>query len=102
MPLVADALDSLAGTSVFSMLDLKSGFWKIQMHPNSRQKTAFATHNGFCEFLTMLFGLSNSGASFQRLNYRSHFERLRISFAMIYVDDIIIFSKSVDEHLLHL
>ena len=72
------------------------------MHPNSRQKTAFATHNGSCEFLTMLFGLSNSGASFQRLNYRSHFERLRISFAMIYVDDIIIFSKSVDEHLFHL
>ena len=67
MPLVADALDSLAGTSLFSCLYLKSGFWQIQMHSGSREKTAFATHNGLYEFLTMPFGLSNSGASFQRL-----------------------------------
>ena len=67
MPLVADALDYLAGPSLFSCLDLKSGFWQIRMHSGSRKKTAFATHNGLYEFLTMPFGLSNSGASFQRL-----------------------------------
>ena len=47
VPLVADALYSLAGTSVFSTLDLKSGFGQIQMHPNSREKITFATHNCF-------------------------------------------------------
>ena len=101
MPLVADALDSLAGASVFSVLDLKSGFWQIQMQKESQQKTAFSTHNGLYEFLTMPFGLVNSGASFQRL--MGHILRgLEYRFALIYIDDIIIFSKSVDEHLDHL
>ena len=67
MPLVADALDSLAGASVFSTLDSKSGFWQVQMYQDSQQKTAFATHNGLYEFLTIPFALVNSGASFQRL-----------------------------------
>ena len=66
-----------------------------------RNKTAFATHNGLYEFLTMPFGLVNSGASFQRL--MGHILRgLEYRFALIYIDDIIIFSKSVDEHLDHL
>ena len=101
MPLVADALYSLAGTSLFSCLDLKSGFWQIHMHSGSREKTAFATHNGLNEFLTMPFGLSNSGASFQRL--MGHILRgFEYRFTLIYIDDIIIFSKSVEEHLSHL
>ena len=101
MPLVADALDSLAGASVFSTLDLKSGFWQIRMQQDSQQKTAFATYNGLYEFLTRPFGLVNSGASFQRL--MGHILRgLEYCFALIYIDDIIIFSKFVDEHLVHL
>ena len=67
MPLVPDALDSLAGASVFSTLDSKSGFWQIQMYQDSQKKTAFATHNGIYEFLAIPFALVNSGASFQRL-----------------------------------
>ena len=68
---------------------------------DSQQKTAFTTHNGLYEFLTMPFGLVNSGASFQRL--MGHILRgLEYRFALIYIDDIIIFSKSVDEHLVHL
>ena len=61
---------------------------------------AFATHNGLYELLTMPFGLVNSGASFQRL--MGHILRgLEYRFALIYIDDIIIFSKSIDEHLVH-
>ena len=101
MPLVANVLDSLADASVFSTLDLKSGFWQIQMQQDSQQKTAFATHNGLYEFLTRPFGLVNSGASFQRL--MAHILRgLEYWFAFIYIDYIIIFFKSVDEHLVHL
>ena len=70
------------------------------MQENSKQKTAFATHNGLYEFLTMSFGLVNSGASFQRL--KGHILRgLEYRFSLIYIDDIIIFSMSVDEHLDH-
>ena len=99
-PLVSDIRDALSGTKYFSTLDLKSGYWQIEMHPESREKTAFVTHNGL-EFSVMPFGLTNSGASFQRL--MGHILRgLEYRFALLYVDDIVIFSKSIDEHLTHL
>ena len=101
MPLVADTLDALSGTQYFSTLDLKSGYWQIELHPSAREKTAFVTHNGLYEFLVMPFGLTNSGASFNRL--MGHILRgLEYRFALIYIDDIIIFSRSVEEHLVHL
>ena len=101
MPLVADTLDALSGTQFFTTYDLKSGYWPIQLHPSAREKTAFVTHNGLYEFLVMPFGLTNSGASFQRL--MGHILRgLEYRFALIYIDDIIIFSESVEEHLAHL
>ena len=71
------------------------------MDPSSREKTVFVTHNGLYEFLVMPFGLTNSRASFTRL--MGHILRgLEYRFALIYIDDIIIFSKSVEEHLAHL
>ncbi|KAL9979865.1 hypothetical protein ACROYT_G017589 [Oculina patagonica] len=101
MPLVADTLDALSGTQYFTTLDLKSGYWQIELHPSAQEKSAFVTHNGLYEFLVMPFGLTNSGASFQRL--MGHILRgLEYRFALIYIDDIIIFSKSVEEHLAHL
>ena len=101
MPLVSDTLDALSGTKYFSTLDLKSGYWQIEMHPESREKTAFVTHNGLYEFNVMPFGLTISGASFQRL--MGHILRgLEYRFALIYIDDNIIFPKSIDEHLTHL
>ena len=100
-PLLSDTLDALNGTKYFSTLDLKSGYWQIEMHPESREKTAFVTHNGLYEFNVMPFGLTNSGASFQRR--MGHILRgLEYRFALIYIDDIVIFSKSFEEHLTHL
>jgi len=101
MPLFSDTLDALSGTQYFSTLDLKSGYWQIELYPSAREKTAFVTHNGLYEFLVMPFGLTNSGASFQRI-MRHILRSLEYRYALIYVDDIIIFSKSVDEHLAHL
>ena len=101
MPLVSDTLDALNGTKYFSTLDLKLGYWQIEIHPECREKTAFVTHNGLYEFNVMPFGLTNSGASFQRL-MGLILRRLESRFALIYVDDIVMFSKSIERHLTHL
>ena len=101
MPLVSGTLDALSGTKYFSTLDLKSGYWEIEVHPQSREKTAFVSHNSLYEFNVMPFGLTNSGASFQRL--MGHVPQgLEYRFALIYINDVTIFSKSIDEHLTHL
>ena len=98
--MIADTLDSLSGTSVYSTLDVKSGYWQIELHFSAQEKSAFVTHNGLYDFLVMPFGLTNSGASFQRL--MGHILRgLGYRFALIYIDHIIIFSRSVEEHLVH-
>ena len=66
MLLVVETLDALSGTQYFSTLDLKSGYWQIEMDPSSRGKTSFVTHNGLYEFLAMPFGLTNSGDKSQK------------------------------------
>jgi len=80
---------------------LMSGYWQIELHPSAREKTAFVTHNGLFEFLVLPFGLTNAPSSFQRL--MGHVLRgLEYRYTLIYIDDIIIFSKTVEEHLVHL
>jgi hypothetical protein len=101
LPRISDLIDSLSGRScIFSTLDLLSGFWQIRVHPKDRAKTAFSTEFGHWEFNSMPFGLSNSPASFQRL-MDVVLRDLR-AFALCYIDDIIVFSASFDEHLDHL
>ena len=67
LPQIDDLLDQLDKAKYFSTLDLASGFWQVRVHPNSREKTAFITHQGLYQFNIMPFGLRNAPAVFQRL-----------------------------------
>ena len=67
LPRIDDLLDQLGKAKYFSTLDLASGYWQVQLHPDSRAKSAFVTHQGLYEFRVMPFGLKNDPAVFQRL-----------------------------------
>ena len=82
---------------IFSILDGKRGYWQIRVHPSSCEKTAFVTRDGLHEFRVMLFGLCNAPATFQRW-----MQRVLSGFCNVYIDDILVFSGSVDEHIDHL
>ena len=95
LPRVDDILDTLSGTKFFTSLDLASGYWKID---DARVKSAFATCNGLYEFVRMPFGLCNAPATFQRI-MQVVLAGLEGSGVFVYLDDILIASKSFDEHL---
>ena len=67
LPRIDDALDALNGTRYFSTMDLMSGYWQVEMDPESREHTAFTTYGGLYEFLVMPFGLTNAPSTHQRL-----------------------------------
>nr|VZI36390.1 unnamed protein product [Spirometra erinaceieuropaei] len=67
LPGIDATLDTLAGNTVFSTLDLASGYWQVEVRPTDREKTAFALPSGLYEFETMTFGLANAPSTFQRL-----------------------------------
>jgi len=100
MPRIEEMFESIGAAAVITTLDLAKGYWQIPMEASSREKTAFTTPFGLFEFQVMPFGLHNAPATFQRLmNYVLRDCR---EFAMAYIDDIVIFSRSWEEHLRHL
>ena len=101
IPRIDDTLDSLSGACWFTTLDLASGYWQVQMEDSDKEKTAFATPFGLYQFRVMPFGLCNAPATFQRL-MELVLRGLHWTTCLIYLDDIIIFSKPADEHLHHL
>ena len=102
LPQIQEALESLVDTSHFSCLDLKSRFWQIRMDEASRQYTAFTVGNlGFFECNRMPFGLCNVPATFQWLMQNCMGE-LNFVYCLIYLDDLIVFSWTAEEHLHHL
>ena len=102
LPQIQEVLESLVGASHFSCLDLKSGFWQIRMDEASRQYTAFTVGNlGFFKCNRMPFGLCNALATFQWLMQNCMGE-LNFIYCLIYLDDLIVFSQTAEEHIHHL
>nr|VZI23315.1 unnamed protein product [Spirometra erinaceieuropaei] len=97
LPRLDDTLDALGNAAWFSTLDLKSGYWQVEIHPDDRHKTAFTVPQGLYEVQTLPFGLCNAAATFQRLMYRV-LQPLIPDKCLVYLDDIIVFGRSIDEH----
>ena len=100
LPKVQDLLDQLQGANVFSKVDLKTGYYQLRMDPLDEVKTAFATRYGTYQWRVLPLGLCNAPATFQRLMDKA-FRTALGKFAFVYLDDVIIFSRSESEHLQH-
>ncbi|CAF4897831.1 unnamed protein product [Rotaria sp. Silwood1] len=100
LPRIDDIIDRLAGSKFYSVFDLKQGYWQVPIAEHDKKKTAFVTTDGLFEFNVMSFGLSNAGATFQRL-INSILSSLRWDIALVYLDDIIVYSPSFHTHLQH-
>lgn len=98
IPNIDDLFDKLGKCNYFTTLDLAKGFHQIEVDPRDRMKTAFSTTNGHYEFTRMPFGLKNAPATFQRL-INHVLKDLINKICVVYLDDILIFSTSLQEHL---
>ncbi|GBG59253.1 hypothetical protein CBR_g32269 [Chara braunii] len=101
LPRIDDLLQRLGGAKYFSKLDLKAGYHQLEIHPRDRYKTAFKTQYGHFEWVVMQFGLTNAPATFQAamtIEFRDMLDR----FVLIYLDDILVYSRTLDEHIVHL
>ena len=99
IPRIEDSLHLLVGSKYFTKLDLKAGYWQVELREEDKAKTAFQVGNiGFYECNRMPFGLCNAPATFQRLMERAMGE-LNLRDCLIYLDDIIIFSDTFEQHL---
>ena len=101
LPRIDSLLERLGQAKVFTKLDLASGYHQIAMEETSIQKTAFRTNLGQFEFLVMPFGLCNAPASFQRLMNKVFADNIG-TFIAVYLDDILVFSRNIEEHWQHL
>ena len=96
-----ECIDSLGNACIFSTLDCNSGYRQLPIAKGDQEKTTFTCHAGSYRFLRMPFGLRNAPATFQRA-MDIILSGVRWKSCIVYLDDVIIFSKNDDEHLTHL
>ena len=101
LPRTDSCLDSMNGSKWFSTFDLRSAYHQVPINPPDREKTSFICHRGSFQYRTMPFGLCNAGATFQRL-MDVVLNGLSLQICLAYLDDVIVFSRDLDEHLLRL
>ena len=94
LPHIEDSLNTLGGARFFCSLDLASGYWQVEIEAVEREKTAFVTQGGLCEFRVMAFGLVNATATFKRLMERVLLG-IALSECLVYLDDILVFGPDL-------
>jgi transposase InsO family protein len=99
LPRIDVIMDKLGGCSYFTSIDLRNAFWQIPMRESDREKTAFICGNRLWQYRRMAFGLKNSPATFQRCISKAIGEN---EYSIAYLDDVIIFSHTVEDHLTHI
>jgi hypothetical protein len=97
LPWIYDLFDQLKGAKVFSKIDLRSGYYQMQIKRQDVPKTAFRTRYGHFEFLVLPFGLTNAPALFMDLMNRV-FQPYLDKFVVVFINDILVYSKSYEEH----
>ena len=100
LPAISELLDTLLGSTCFSKLDLRSGYHQVKIAPEDTHKTAFVTRFGQYEFKILPFGLANAPSHFMRM-MNEVFKDYKDQFVILYLDDLLIFSRNPQEHLQH-